>query len=79
MSMSIYFLFSIHCDSKDNVHVQCMYSLVQITSDIHISPCLIMLTPTHPQIRKQWGQRYHEWLVKAEKKMEELQQVNTLL
>ncbi|XP_064394411.1 uncharacterized protein LOC135341683 [Halichondria panicea] len=31
------------------------------------------------EIRKQWGQRYHEWLVKAEKKMEELQQVNTLL
>jgi hypothetical protein len=31
------------------------------------------------QIRKQWGERYHEWMTKAEKKMEELQEVNTLL
>jgi hypothetical protein len=31
------------------------------------------------QIRKKWGERYQEWITKAEKKMEELQQVNALL
>ena len=31
------------------------------------------------QIRKQWGQRYHEWITKAEQKMEELQKINAML
>ncbi|XP_011404772.1 PREDICTED: golgin subfamily A member 6C-like [Amphimedon queenslandica] len=31
------------------------------------------------EIRRQWGERYHEWITKAEKKMEELQKVNQLL
>lgn len=31
------------------------------------------------EIRRQWGERYHEWITKAEKKMDELHQVNNLL
>jgi len=31
------------------------------------------------QITDQWGRRYHEWIAKAEKKMAELQEVNTYL
>ena len=31
------------------------------------------------KIRRQWGERYHEWITKAEQKMEELQKVNQLL
>lgn len=31
------------------------------------------------EIRQQWGDRYSAWIAKAERKMEELQQINTLL
>ena len=31
------------------------------------------------EIRKAWGQRYHEWITKAEKKMQELQEMNRIL
>eukprot|EP00731_Ephydatia_muelleri_P036405 Em0249g2a len=30
------------------------------------------------EIQKQWGERYHEWITKADKKMEELQKVNSM-
>lgn len=30
------------------------------------------------EIQKQWGEKYHEWITKADKKMEELQTVNSM-
>ena len=39
-------------------------------------PCVLV---HNLQIRKKWGERYHEWITKAERKMEELQQINIML
>lgn len=49
------------------VVLACIYIYIYITSW-----CLV-------QLHRNWGERYHEWIRKAEEKMKELQEVNTML